>query len=138
MKETFIIDACALIAYFKKETGFETLIQIFDQASDGKISILMHKINLLEVYYGFYRDDGKDNAESVLEDSLTLPITYIDDLGNTFFKEAGRLKAIYDISFADSFALALSSTRGEALITADHHEFDIIEQKETIKFNWFR
>jgi len=138
MKENYVMDACALIAYFKKEAGFEAVVQFFDQASDGEISIAMHKVNLLEVYYGFYRDDGKESAKSVLDDSLSLPITFTDDLGSPIFKEAGRLKATYDISFADSFALALASNKGEALITADHHDFDVIEQKETIRFSWIR
>ena len=33
----------------------------------------MHKLNLLEVYYDFYRDDGKEQAETVLGDTLLLP-----------------------------------------------------------------
>ena len=138
MKENYILDACALIAYFKKEEGFETMLQFFDRAGDGEISLFMYKLNLLEVYYGFYRDDGKENAETVLGDSLSLPITFIDELGTPLFKEAGRLKATYDISFADSLALALASVRGEPLITADHHEFEKIENKESIRFSWIR
>ena len=138
MKENFILDACALIAYFKKEAGSEAMLQFFDRAGDGEISLFMHKLNLLEVYYGFYRDDGKEKAEAVLNDSLSLPITFIEDLGNSFFKEAGRLKATYDISFADSFALALASIRGEPIISADHHEFDVIELKEAVRFSWIR
>ena len=138
MKENFILDACALIAYFKKETGFEAMIRHFDRANDEDISLFMHKLNLLEVYYGFYRDDGKAVADAVLEDSISLPITYTDDLGEPIFKEAGRLKALYDISFADSIALALASVRGEPLITSDHHDFDTIEAKEAIRFNWIR
>ena len=138
MKENYILDACALIAYFKKEPGFETMLQYFDRAGDKEISLFMHKLNLLEVYYGFYRDDGKVTAEAVLEDSLSLPITYIGELGEPLFKEAGRLKATQDISFADSIALALASVRGEPLLTADHHEFDKIEHKEAITFLWIR
>ena len=138
MKENFILDACSIIAYFKKEEGFEAMIQFLEKADDGEVSLFMHRLNLLEVYYGFYRDDGREKAEAVLSDSSSLPITFIDDLGPPLFKEAGRLKATYDISFADSFALALASVRGEPLITADHHEFEAIEQKEEIRFSWIR
>ena len=138
MKENYILDVCALIAYFKKETGFETMLRFFDSSCGGEISLYMHRLNLLEVYYGFYRDDGKENAEIVLNDSLSLPITYINDLGTPIFREAGRLKALYDIPFADSFALSLASLRREPLVTADHHEFEAIEQKEPIRFSWIR
>ena len=138
MKNNYILDACALIAYFKKEKGVEAMLRFFDQAIEEEISLFMHKLNLLEVYYGFYRDDGKENAEAVLGDSLSLPITYLDDLGDSFFREAGRLKATYDISFADSLVLALASVRREPLITADHHDFQAVEHKETIRFCWIR
>jgi len=138
VKEEFILDACALIAFFKKEKGSEELVKFFDRANDGEILLIMHKLNLLEVYYGFYRDDGKENAQSVLNDALSLPIIFMDDLGESIFKEAGRLKATYDISFADSIALALASVRGKPLVTADHHEFGIVELKDTINFKWIR
>ena len=138
MKGSYILDACALIAYFKKEEGFNFMLQFFEQANDEEILLFMHKLNLLEVYYGFYRDDGSEKAESVLDDSLSLPIMYIDDLGEPLFREAGRLKASYDISFADSFALSLALVMGEPLITADHHDFDRIKNKEKIKFSWIR
>ena len=138
MKENFILDACALIAYFKQEPGCEAMIQFFDRADTEKISIFMHKLNLLEVYYGFYRDDGKEKAEAILADSLSLPIIFVDELGDSLFRESGRLKATYNISFADSIALALASVTGSPIITADRHEFGPLEPKETIKFNWIR
>ena len=138
MKEKFILDACALIAYFKQEPGFQAMIQFFERADDEEISLSIHKLNLLEVYYGFYRDDGIEQAEAILADSLSLPIIIVDDLSDSLFREAGRLKALYDISFADSIALALASKTERAIITADRHEFETLEHKESIKFNWIR
>jgi predicted nucleic acid-binding protein len=138
VKENFILDACALIAYFKQEPGFEAMTQFFDRADDDEISLSMHKLNLLEVYYGFYRDDGKEQAEDILADSLSLPIIIFDDLGDSLFREAGRLKALYDISFADSIALALTIDMRGTIITADRHEFTALEHKEPIRFSWIR
>jgi predicted nucleic acid-binding protein len=42
------------------------------------------------------------------------------------------------MSLADSFALATALCRGAALVTADHHEFDAVEQAEPVGFLWFR
>ena len=84
MNESFILDACALIAYFKKEEGFELLFSYFDRANNEEISLFMHKLNLLEVFYGFYRDDGIETAEAVLNDAFLLPITFVDDLRDPF------------------------------------------------------
>jgi predicted nucleic acid-binding protein len=49
------------------------------------------------------------------------------------FMEAGRLKASYKISLADSILLAESIISGGTLLTADHHEFD---DHGEIKFLW--
>ena len=114
------------------------MIKFLDRADDGEISLSMHKLNLLEVYYGFYRDDGKDRAEAILGDALSMPIIIVDDLSDSLFLEAGRLKALYDISFADSIALALAVVMEGSIITADHHEFETLENKEKIKFRWIR
>ena len=138
MKECCIIDACAIIAFLKKEKGHETMLRFFSKADTGDILLSMHKLNLLEVYYGFYRDDGKKLAETVLADTLSLPISFINDISSPVFREAGRLKTTYDISLADSIALSMASVKKEPLITSDHHEFDKIESKEAIKFIWIR
>ena len=86
--------------------------------------VYINKINILEVYYGVFREEGKDKAEEILVKILALPLKIIDKLEDTVFKEAGRLKAIYKISLADSLALAEAKTRGSRIVTADHHEFD--------------
>ena len=44
----------------------------------------------------------------------------------------------YNISLADSIALAQTVISDGVLITSDHHELDIIEKKENINFVWIR
>jgi hypothetical protein len=59
-------------------------------------------------------------------------------LTDSVFNEAGRFKASYRISLADSIALAETIVSSGELLTADHHEFDVIEKQEEIKFHWIR
>jgi predicted nucleic acid-binding protein len=67
------------------------------------------------------------------------PITILSDISDAIFEEAGRLKASYKVSFADTFALATASVTDATLLTADHHEMDAVEQNEqNIKFHWVR
>jgi predicted nucleic acid-binding protein len=94
----------------------------------------MNKLNILEVYYGVYREDGKDKADETLNKILSLPLVVIDKFEDNVFKEAGRLKAIYKISLADSIALAEAKVREAQLLTSDHHEFDPIEKKGELLF----
>ena len=62
----------------------------------------------------------------------------IDKLKDNVFKEAGRLKATYKISLADSIVLAEAKTRGAKILTADHHEFDPINKDLEVSFYWIR
>ena len=104
---------------------------------DGKAKIIMNRVNLLEVFYGYYRDDGKEYAEKIL-DGVAQSIVSISEFDKEIFAEAGRLKASYKISLADSIALAQAMVLDADLLTADHHEFDVIEGKELIRFQWIR
>ncbi|MDR2869304.1 MAG: PIN domain-containing protein [Deferribacteraceae bacterium] len=135
----FVLDACALIAYFAKENGAEIIKEIFERAIDNKDTIIfMHKINLLEVYYDVIKTYNEQEAQRMLEIVAEMPIKIIHELNDVVFKRAGLLKSKYRISLADSIALAESTTRSARLISSDHHEFDIIEKQEQVAIQWFR
>ena len=134
----YILDACALIAFLRKETGWEQVKNILLQAHEKTVVLHMHSFNLLEVYYDIYRSIGKEKADEELALIKLLPITLNAYLADDIFLEAGRLKATYKISLADAVVLAETNVTKGILVTADHHEFDVIEEKESIKFFWIR
>jgi predicted nucleic acid-binding protein len=134
----YILDACALIAYLNDEKGSDIVEYILHQASNNQTSVSMGIVNFLEVYYGVWRDVGSSKADEVLFECRSLPVRIINNISDEVFKEAGRMKASYRISLADSLALGLALATGDFLLTADHHEFDTIEVKEPIKFAWIR
>ncbi len=138
MKKSFVLDASALIAFLGDERGAEKVEEILRKAGENKIFLYMNKINVLEVYYGVYREDGKKKAEETLLKIQGLPIKITDILSGDIFKEAGRFKAKYKISLADSIAIADAKTKDAFLITADHHEFDIIDRKREAELYWIR
>ncbi len=138
MAKRFILDACALIALFGNEEGADIVERLLANAAQKQAEIYMQKINLLEVYYGDFRTHGKKAADAMLKVVQGLPITIISELSDRVFKEAGRMKATYKISLADAIMLAEASVSDSLVITADHHELDIVQQKEPISFIWIR
>ena len=138
MKRLYVLDACALIAFLNDEPGADRVERIFCESVSDNIQLLMHKINLLEIYYGTYRVKGKIIADEMLKSVKRLPILVEDSLEDPIFFESARLKATYKISLADAIALALTITRKASIVTADHHEFDKIENNETLSFEWIR
>ena len=134
----YILDACALLSVLNKEDGGEIVRDIIDKAKNNTVIAHMSIVNLLEVYYGVFRVYGEDFAENFITNIKESPIEIIDTISEEVFKEAGRLKANYQVSLADSFVLAEASVSGFELLTSDHHEFDVIEQSEKIVFHWIR
>jgi predicted nucleic acid-binding protein len=134
----YVMDACAILALLRDEQGADKVADILNTAGKGKATIEMHKANLLEVYYDLIRSHGKDKADYILFEIKKRPIKIIYEITDMLFEVAGQLKAKHRISFADSFALAQAKISGGALLTTDHHEFDVIEGAENILFEWVR
>jgi len=107
-------------------------------AARNECELYMHKINVLEIYYGIFRELGQEKAEDVLKKISVLPIKLVNVLSERVFKEAGRLKATYYVSLADSLALAEAKVRKAQLVTSDHHEFDPLEVQKEITCYWIR
>jgi hypothetical protein len=64
---THCLDACAVIAYLRNEPGAEILKNIIEQP---QTFLAMHICNLGEVYYDFFRDDGKQAAQTAWTKTL--------------------------------------------------------------------
>jgi PIN domain nuclease of toxin-antitoxin system len=67
----YILDACAIIALIKKETGWESVFNVLSKAVKGETIVFMHETNLLEVYYGLYKERGKEYAEKKIAEAST-------------------------------------------------------------------
>ena len=134
----YILDACALLALLRNEPGADSVAAALNAANTGDDEIIMNKINLLEVFYDLYRTLGEDKANEILLEIKKRPIIINSLVSDEIFNEAGRLKATYKISLADSFALAQVLVSKGELMTSDHHEFDSIEGKESFRFCWIR
>ena len=135
--KTYVLDACAVIALYAKEKNHEIIAQIYEEATSDKVSLVMHRVNLLEVYYYVLKRESRANADKILQDIQRSKIKLVDDLDDSFLKSAGYYKSTYKISFADSFVLATGKGSDATIITADH-EFDEAEQNENLQFLWFK
>ena len=138
MSKVYVLDACALIASLSNEEGANKVEAVYDKVVAGKAKVVVNIINLLEVYYDDYRIRGKDSADKMVTAIKASPTKIVSEIGSDIFAEAGRLKASYRISLADSIVLAQTKVLGGTLLTSDHHEFDVIEAKEPIDFLWIR
>jgi len=138
VNKVYVLDACALIAFLQDEEGAEKVGELLAASQQHACELVMNKVNLLEVYYCVCREQGAAKAEEVLRLVRGLPLNIIDCLSDHVFREAGRLKSTHRVSLADAIALAEAMIRGAEIVTADHHEFDLLEKQGELIFCWIR
>lgn len=130
----YLLDACALIAFFNKEEGADVVESLFENEEEIFVSI----VNVYEVYYDACRADGEEKAKELLADIEKLPLQIIRNIDKEVIIKAARFKVDFSISLADSIALGLGKQLDANVVTADHHEFDRIEEKKSADFYWIR
>jgi len=117
----YVLDACAMIAYLRKEPGWDVVLQALVDTSS---ICLAHAVNLCEVFYDFHRKSSENVADNAISDLYAVGVVERTDFDEVFWKEAGRLKAQGRISLADCYAITLTNRVGGVLMTSDHHELD--------------
>jgi predicted nucleic acid-binding protein len=133
-----MLDACAVIAFLDKEEGFEKVEDLLNRSRTGEHSLCMHMINLIEVYYGYIRDKGKEKADACMKPIGNYTINFIRDVSDFIYHQAAFLKGTYQISLGDAIAAATAKSLSATLITADHGDFEKIQEQEKLPIYWIR
>ena len=133
MKKRKLLDSFAMLAYLNRETGFEKVREIMEEAQDMREPVLMNEINAGETYYILFRKRGKEKAEFFL--NSILPVLPVFIISNTFESviETARIKALYPISYADAFAVSTAIREKSAVVTGDP-EFRHVEHLVTVEW----
>ncbi|RIK34945.1 MAG: PIN domain protein [Chloroflexi bacterium] len=121
---TYVLDACALIAFLQREPGAE---QVELLLSDTSYQCVAHALNLCEVYYDLLRTGGLELAEQAIDDLVTAGVQVREDMDALFWQQAGKFKVDPGkLSLADCFALSLAVRVEAVLVTSDRGEFERI------------
>jgi predicted nucleic acid-binding protein len=132
---TFILDACALIAYINNEPEGPQVKALIERAGAGEIAICMSIVNLVEVYYHCIRKDGEETADTIMRNAAELPITVIDTVTDAVCRETARFKAHYPMSLADAFLCAAAKNLSAVIVTKDR-EIEAAEKPEKLSVLW--
>ena len=118
----YLLDACAVLAFFDDEKGADVVISLINRAKNGEINLSINAANLIEVYYDRIRVVGAENAKDIIRKIYeNSPITIIENLSPDIVREAARLKALGKMSFADTCYPAAPDSLG-VLPMAKLHE----------------
>jgi PIN domain nuclease of toxin-antitoxin system len=132
----FILDASAMIAYLRDETGAEKVTQALAEPLNQCVA---HAVNLCEVFYDFYRASGPDIAVEALSDLARVGVVENAQITRDFWQRVGALKAVHrHVSLADCFLIALANQLQATVLTADHHEFDAMANQAVCAIDFIR
>ena len=118
--EIYVLEACALIAFFNDEPGAEKLAVLLERADRHEVIILMSVVNLYEVYYDSLRSGGQSTASALLSDVDELAIEIVRECSDELLEQAAFFKVGETVSLADSFALGLAKLKNGKLVSTDH------------------
>ena len=132
--ETVVLDACAFIAYIRREEG---AVIVERYLKDSTKRILMHAVNFYEVYYDYLK--RQPSIAFLLYDLLKgAGIKLYNQIDKRTIEEGAALKIYYKMSLADSIALGLASKLNATLLTADRREFGEIAKEKVVKVEFIR
>ncbi len=132
----YVLDASAMIAFLRDETGADVVSAVLADADSRSIA---HALNLCEVYYDFHRASGESVAESAIKDLEKLGVEANEDMTPDVWRKAGEIKSVHRrVSLADCFALTLAASLDAELLTADHHELDALLKYDICRIQFIR
>ena len=127
-----VLDASALYRYLSDGDGADIVARVLMDAAAAGNPVLMSVVNWGEVYYTLAKQIGLNKTENLmigLADKLPVSVVgvAVEDA-----VRAARLKAQYNLPYADAFAAAL--TRGQhVLVTADVEHFERVPKLRLLK-----
>jgi PIN domain nuclease of toxin-antitoxin system len=132
----YVLDASAIIAALKGESGGKVVSDLLADASD---SCTIHVVNLCEVFYDLVRVMGLESAQSTIERVRRSGIMVREDMDTAFWQKAGLHKAnIKRVSLADCFCMALADRLNAEIVTADRHELEAVRDQGLCRITFIR
>jgi predicted nucleic acid-binding protein len=120
----FVLDASAMIAFLRDEPGADAVAEAL---LDPESHCYAHALNLCEVFYDFQRAASRQEALRAISDLARMGVIEDANLAPPVWQAAGTLKAnLRRVSLADCFAIELAERHKATILTADHHEFDVL------------
>lgn len=128
----YVLDSYALIAFFEDEAGAQRVEEILKEMLAGKVKGYLCIVNWGEIYYITLREQGGEQAETVIRQIRKFPL-HLMDADRELTYQAAKLKGKHTIAYADCFAASLAMKLKATLVTGDP-EFKILQ--DFLSIDW--
>jgi predicted nucleic acid-binding protein len=113
----YVLDANALVRYFRNQDGASKIRSLLVQADNGQVSLRISVVNLTEVLYICARYSTLEDTRRGIDEVKGLVEFASPDSEQALV--AGELHHRYKLGLADCFAAELAMRTGATLVTAD-------------------
>jgi ribonuclease VapC len=103
--KTIVLDRYALLAYFEKEDGWDTVVQLLADAAAGQCALCGCVVNWGEVLYITSGSTGR-RRRTRSTPSESLPVEWVD-ADRALTREAARFTVDGGLAYTDCFAAGL-------------------------------
>ena len=124
MAKDYVLDTSAIFALTKDEPGADKVEKILKDGGRGKFVIFLSFATLLELYYITHQEKGEKAARELLLMVKTLPVERVES-SERLILIAGRIKANYHLSVADSLIVATAIEK-EAILVHKDPELEVV------------
>jgi len=129
---THVLDASALYRYLTNGAGAAIVAGVLKDASASDSDTIMSVVNWGEVYYTLVKHIGLVKTDTLMRELLErVPISLVGVTQEDAVR-AARLKARYNLPYADAFAAALTTAQ-HVLVTADTEHFKLVPKLRLLK-----
>jgi predicted nucleic acid-binding protein len=127
-----VLDGNALYRFLNGGEGAQIVAELFKSAVVAGTTVMMSVVNWGEVYSTLVKRIGIAKADGVIAETLrSAPIALISVTPDDAIR-AARLKAQYNLPYADAFAAALTGKQ-HVLVTADIEHFERVPKLRLLK-----
>ncbi|MFP4228876.1 MAG: type II toxin-antitoxin system VapC family toxin [Salinivenus sp.] len=130
--KTTVLDSYALLAYFEKEAGRDTVAQLLADAAADEHALYGCVVNWGEVLYITERVYGAEKAEDVEAVMADLPIEWVA-ADRALTRVAAQFKVEGGLAYADCFAAGLAKRIDGDLLTGDP-EFETLADDVPVRW----
>ncbi len=128
----YILDASAIIAFFRDESGADIVEDYLNKES------YVHRINLCEVAYFLLRNGiDKEKVKQTIQELETSLSGVYEDFDEGICLLASEIKYRCKVSIADAILTATAKKHGCIIVTADRMDFQKISQAGFYKDIYF-
>ena len=121
----YVLDASAILRFTDKEAGFDRVRDLFIQAAQGDVDLLLSAVNWGEIVGALYKRasglpaSALTNVGSLAANLAALPVTVVA-ADKDLAEGAAIFKYNFKVPFVDAFAGSLALQENATLVTADY------------------